>query len=150
MINTDAYDLSRDIPNLAIGYTRDNEDGQRQNNLFLHVIKGCSAGGGFSTVEDLLHFALALESNKLVNAQYTKLITTCKPKTFDPKNRYAYGFEDKVINGKRVYGHGGGFPGINSQLDIYPELGYIVAVMANYDPPAAFRVANKVRQLITR
>lgn len=155
MINTDAYKLDRDIPNLAIGYTHTNADGDyemgpRRNNLFLHVIKGSSAGGGFSTVEDLFHFALALESNKLLSAEYTKLITTYKPKTFDPENRYAYGFDDSMINDTRVYGHGGGFSGISSYLGIYPDLGYVVAVMANYDPPSAGRVADKARELITR
>ena len=52
-----------------------------------------------------------------------------------------------MVNGHRVVGHGGGFPGINSQLDIYSGLGYDVAVMSNYDPPAAMHVAGKLRSL---
>jgi hypothetical protein len=46
--------------------------------------------------------------------------------------------------------HGGGFPGINSQLDIDSGLGYDVAVMSNYDPPVAMHVAGKLRSLICR
>ncbi len=150
MINTDAYELDRDIPNLAMGYTRD-ENGVRRNNLFVHCVKGTSAGGGFSTVEDLFHFARALESGKLLTPEYVKLITTCKLKSSEPQNRrYAYGFDDIIVNGQRVYGHSGGFTGINSNLSIYPELGYIVAVMANYDSPAAWRVVEKIQEWITR
>jgi hypothetical protein len=33
-------------------------------------------------------------------------------------------------------GHGGGFPGINSQLDIYLDNDYTVAVMSNYSAGA--------------
>jgi hypothetical protein len=47
-------------------------------------------------------------------------------------------------------GHSGGFPGINSQLDIYLGKGYTVAVMSNSDPPAADRVAQRIRTLILR
>jgi hypothetical protein len=46
-----------------------------------------------------------------------------------------------------VVGHSGGFPGINSQLDIYIGEPYTVAVMANYGGAAA-PVAQKARTLI--
>jgi hypothetical protein len=42
------------------------------------------------------------------------------------------------------FGHGGGAPGMNGELNICPESGYIVAVLANLDPPAADRAANFV------
>jgi len=45
-------------------------------------------------------------------------------------------------------GHTGGAPGINAQLDIYPDSGHIVAVLANYDPPAASQIAQTVRTLL--
>ena len=40
------------------------------------------------------------------------------------------------------YGHGGGAPGINGDLRIYPELGYVVVVLSNLDPPAASVLAD--------
>jgi hypothetical protein len=31
---------------------------------------------------------------------------------------------------------------MNGELAIYPQTGYVVAVLANLDPPAATRIAN--------
>ena len=56
--------------------------------------------------------------------------------------RYAYGFVDRTEGGLRVVGHGGGAPGMNGELQIEPESGTVVAVLANLDPPAASRVAD--------
>jgi CubicO group peptidase (beta-lactamase class C family) len=152
MVNTDAYELDRDTPNLAYGYTTEGlregfEEGPRRNNLFMHVIKGGPAGGGYSTVEDLLRFDIALRQNKLLSASQRDVLVSGKVDAMGAK--YAYGFQTLTINGKRIVGHGGGFPGINSQLDIYLDNGYTVAVMANYDPPAAQIVAARLREMLT-
>src|SRR5262245_63900594 len=40
--------------------------------------RGTSAGGGYSTVADLMKFAMALMSNTLLNGQYTEMLTTGK------------------------------------------------------------------------
>ena len=37
----------------------------------------------------------------------------------------------------RSDGHGGGAPGMNGELRVYPELGYVVVSLSNLDPPAA-------------
>ncbi len=72
MTNTYCYEMDQPVPNLAIGYSRDssNETGWT-NNILKHVVKGGPAGGGFSTVEDLLAFDIALRAHKLLNAEYT-------------------------------------------------------------------------------
>jgi D-alanyl-D-alanine carboxypeptidase len=102
--------------------------------------RGTSAGGGYSTVEDLLKFANALEDHKLLNAEFTDMLTTGK---VDARGaRYAFGFEDQMINGVRCVGHGGGAPGMNGDLEICPGPGYVVAVLANMDPPAANHISN--------
>ncbi len=105
--------------------------------------RGTSAGGGYSTVGDLLKFANALQQNKLLDAQYMQLLTSGKVDT-PTGGRYAYGFEDQQFSGLRCFGHGGGAPGMNGELEICPGDGYVVAVLANLDPPAATRIANFV------
>jgi hypothetical protein len=124
--------------------------GQRRNNIFLHSFKGGPAGGGFSTVEDLLKFSLALQNHVFLDAGHTHILMEGKAQVGpNPDVKYAYGFEDALIYGERVVGHGGGFQGINSKLDIYPNSGYTVAVMSNYDPGAAEGVASYICKLLT-
>jgi D-alanyl-D-alanine carboxypeptidase len=103
--------------------------------------RGTSAGGGYSTAGDLVRFAQALLSHKLLGAEYTALLTAGKVDVF-PGMRYAYGFMDVRRGGSHWFGHGGGAPGMNGELRIYPESGYICAVLANLDPPAASRIAD--------
>jgi CubicO group peptidase (beta-lactamase class C family) len=112
------------------------------------VVKGGPAGGGYSTVEDLLRFAEALRSHRLLDRTHTELVLAGKVETRMGEGKYAYGFFDEVVEGERIVGHGGGFPGISSQLDIYLNSGYTVAVMSNYDGGAQL-VNSRIRELLS-
>jgi len=146
MVNSDSYEMDRFPPNLAFGYSKEREGGHvvYVNNLYKHVIKGGPAGGGFSTVEDLLRFDLALRGHKLLNKEFTENLWTPKPKSPD----YGYGFGLSGAEGNRIVGHGGGFPGIASDLDMYLDSGYTVAVMSNYDEGSR-AIAQKLREWLT-
>jgi CubicO group peptidase (beta-lactamase class C family) len=128
------------VADRSVGYMRSDGGGWQRNDDTLPY-RGTSAGGGYSTVEDLLKFATALQTNKLLNPQYTEMLTTGKVET-PGGGKYAYGFQDATVNGTRCFGHGGGAPGMNGELKICPGPGYVVAVLANLDPPAASRVAD--------
>jgi len=146
MTRTDAYELDRVNENLAIGYEKEwDEDGTKQyrNNIFLHVMRGGPAGGGYSTAPDLLRFAEGLKSGKLVSPATYELMTTPKPDVSSP--RYGYGFQLDPQAG--IAGHSGGFPGINSNLDIFKGSGYVAVVMANYGD-AGQPVSDKIRALV--
>ncbi len=145
MTSSDCYELDYPIENLAIGYSPDFASPYKwQNNLYKHVLKGGPAGGGFSTVKDLHKFALALLAGKLVSAATRDLMWT------DFKgSRYGYGFTVSQGPDGKVVGHSGGFPGINSQLDIHVESGYIVAAMCNYDSGASL-LAQKIGEILAR
>jgi CubicO group peptidase (beta-lactamase class C family) len=127
------------VPDRSIGYTKMDPSAWAPNTGTLPY-RGSSAGGGYSTVEDLTRFAEALRTHKLLDLLYTDMLTTGKPGT--PERSYAYGFEDRLMNGIRCFGHGGGAPGMNGDLRICPGAGYVVAVLANLDPPAASRVSG--------
>ncbi len=60
--------------------------------------------------------------------------------------RYACGFVDDAQEGVRWFGHEGGVPGANGDLRIYPKSGYVIAVLANLDPPAATEVTDFIGQ----
>ena len=146
MINTDAYQLDEVNPNLAVGYQREfRDDGTKRyrNNIFMHVIRGGPAGGGYSTAEDLVRFAEALKAGKLVSPATFELLTTPKPDLSSP--RYGYGFSLDPETG--VVGHSGGFPGISSNLDIFKGTGYVAVVMSNYGGGSQ-PVTEKIRSLV--
>ena len=44
----------------------------------------------------------------------------------------------------RHYGHTGGAPGMNGELRVYPELGYVVAALSNLDAPSAEQMVTFV------
>ena len=141
MDSTGSEPEDKSISDRSVGYMKmDSTDWQPNTETLPY--RGMSAGGGYSTVEDLARFAGALQQNKLLNAHYTELLTTGKPDA--PDSSYAYGFEDRKINGTRCFGHGGGAPGMNGDLKICPGPGYVIAVLANLDPPAASRVSDYV------
>jgi D-alanyl-D-alanine carboxypeptidase len=143
MTSTDSLPESEDVPNRSIGYMRPYfGSGWRQPNTDLLPWRGTAAGGGYSTVGDLVRFADALTSHELLSADSTQLLVTGKVNLF-PGFKYAFGFEDRRDNdGNGSVGHGGGFPGMNGDLRIYPKSGYVVAVLANVDPPAAHRITD--------
>lgn len=128
------------VPGRSVGYTRFG-GGEWHPNSDTLPYRGTSAGGGYSTVEDLARFANALLSYKLLNAQYAHLLTTGKVET-PGGQKYAYGFVESIQNGHRSFGHGGGAPGQNGDLEIFPQSGYVVVVLSNLDPPSAQYVSS--------
>ncbi|HRF60528.1 MAG TPA: serine hydrolase domain-containing protein [Fimbriimonadaceae bacterium] len=149
MKDTGAFEMDRDTPNLAFGYTNEPLDGsvtlgEPYNNLFMHIAKGSPAGGSFSTVPDLLKFATGLRSGKLVRPATLRTMTTLSQGFPD----YGLGFQLRPLpSGGMAYGHGGGFPGISGELIIYPGSGYTFVALANYDLEA-MRAVARVRMLV--
>jgi CubicO group peptidase (beta-lactamase class C family) len=145
MTNTDCYELDHVNPNLAVGYDKQYTDKGVvfTNNLFAHVLRGGPQGGGYSTVEDLLKFDMALRSNKLVGAEYVKLLLSAKPELNSPN--YGYGFQ--VDAESQTAGHSGGFIGINSNLDMFLGSGWTAIVMSNYSRGAQ-PVQQEMRELV--
>lgn len=121
MTNTDSFFSDAKTANLAEGYRNDDKGG-RVNNVDTRPARGSSAGGGYSTAEDLLKYSTALLGNKLLSAAATK----------------------QIVGGG--IGIAGGAPGINSELEIDPASGYTIVVMGNYDPPNAANVNRHIRK----
>ena len=129
------------IPGRSIGYTRMVMPGALVSNAPTLPWRGTPAGGGYSTVGDLARFAVALREGRLLDPTHTALLLDGKVAINDGV-RYAYGFFDRVVGGRRFVGHGGGAPGMNGDLAFEPDGGYVVVVLSNFDPPAAGRIAS--------
>jgi D-alanyl-D-alanine carboxypeptidase len=131
---------SENVAGRSIGYMRAPGSSEWRPNTDTLPYRGTSAGGGYSTVGDLVKFARALLSHKLLDAEHTELLIRGKTKMPGDGGQYAYGFVDaRKPGGWGAVGHGGGAPGMNGELQIFPASGHVVAVLANLDPPAASR-----------
>lgn len=97
---------------------------------------GTSAGGCYSSARDLVRFAGALESGRLLSRPLVRAITTTKVAA--PGGGYGYGFAIR----KTTVWHNGGAPGAAGELDINPKLGIVAVTLGNVSPPRVFPVVD--------
>lgn len=98
--------------------------------------RGSPAGGGYSTVGDLLRFAQALQAGKLLSKAMLAEATR------EQQPGYGFGFGVGGEGATRRYGHNGGAPGMNGDLRIFPALGLVIIALSNVDPPIATRLVD--------
>lgn len=134
MTSTDSLTEADAVPNRSVGYMKG--PGGWVPNTDTLPWRGTSAGGGYSTAGDLLRFAQALESGKLISKASLTAATT------PYKEDYGYGFGINEEGPLKSYGHSGGAPGMNGDLRIFPQSGYVVISLSNLDPPAATRLVE--------
>ncbi|MCG3156522.1 MAG: D-aminopeptidase [bacterium] len=146
MENTDSYEADAMVPNLATGYAlRAGGSGERRSNVYTKPVRGSSAGGGYSTAEDLLKFTLALQNLKLLNSEYTKWLLAGMEAA--PR---AHAQKSTVPITEGDLGIAGGAPGINAILELDVASGYTLIVLSNYDPPSAEKVGRQIRAWLPR
>jgi len=122
MTHSGYYEADVPTENLAEGYTSrdcadDAKDCARRSNIYSRPARGNSAGGGYSTAEDLLKFVQAMKGNKLIAAD--------NPLSFT----------------KEDVGFAGGAEGINASVET--NRNYTLIALSNYDPPSAEQIAEK-------
>jgi D-alanyl-D-alanine carboxypeptidase len=106
-------------------------------------------GGGAYTAEDLFRFARALRTGKLVPMAIADSITKGEVSVGGPA-KYALGFFDRPINGRRVVGHSGSNPdtGHDADLEMVWDGEWTVIVLSNYDAPAGMMLEMPILDLI--
>jgi D-alanyl-D-alanine carboxypeptidase len=106
-------------------------------------------GGGDYTAEDLFRFARALRTGKLVPMAIADSITRGEVSMGGPA-KYALGFFDRPINGRRVVGHSGSNPdtGHDADLEMVWDGEWTVIVLSNYDAPAGVTLEMPIIDLI--
>jgi CubicO group peptidase (beta-lactamase class C family) len=103
---------------------------------------GVPSAVAFTTAGDLMRLAVALRAHHLLRGResdtmWTGHVETGQGDANAANRQYGYGFFVGTVGGNRIVNHGGTGPGIDVGFDIYPDLGYVVVVLANFDPPAA-------------
>lgn len=119
MTRTDSFAVDSLPPNTAIGYTRGDQDAPADAPVHSNASdlpgRGSSAGGGYSTAQDLKKFLKALRERRIPSGPPAGL------------------------------GVAGGSGGMNALVEGELPGGYDLVVLSNLDPPAAERVSQMVR-----
>ncbi len=136
MTNSGSEPESARVANRSKGYMRA-QFGMVSNESTLPW-RGTSAGGGYTTAQDLMKFADALLSNKLLKA--STVAQAIRPQSTN--ETYGFGFELGRPNAPRAFGHGGGAPGMNGFLRVYPDSRQAVIVLCNLDGPSASHIGD--------
>jgi CubicO group peptidase (beta-lactamase class C family) len=151
MTSTDYYTTAQERanPDIAHAYGPRQPGGSRvdltmQTGRIVDTGGGAGAGGGFSSGPDLLRLALALRDGTLMNAAYSNVVTHGKyplsPSDLSdqPPSQSimsGYGFEERIVGGHRIFGHGGAAPepgGIATDLSIHADLDWVAVLLSNY------------------
>ncbi len=149
MKDTDAYSQDSVVSNRAVGYTRlpERPGGPKTEprpNIYSLPAHSSSAGGGYSTAEDLLRFAQAMRAEKLLSPDSTDWFFSDRARPPAPGGAARASAGSRKRSGGR--GAAGGTDGVNAVLEIDLDTGYTVVVLSNLDPPSAERVSRTLRQ----
>ena len=143
-----SFELDSTTANMASGYLKRMHSDNWVNSIYTRAIKGSPAGGGFSTIDDLYHFSLALTQFKLLGKELTEAAYSEKTQ-YNSAFWYGYGFSISGELDNRVIGHGGSYLGVDARLDIHLDSGIVVVILANQSNVVA-PVRRKINELIDR
>lgn len=126
------YDTARNIiKERASGY--DMIDGHLANADFIDMSIPFSAGGIYSTAEDMYRWNEALtENGKLLSLDSLKQMFTEYPEAVHEGQHYGYGVViSRLKFGKLLYYHGGGVEGFSSSIQRYPNDRVCIVILSN-------------------
>lgn len=109
------------------------------------------AGGGHASAEDMFRFARAVVGGRLVSPAMVDTLRAPRQVWSPDRPAYAYGFETRQVNGRTVFGHGGGGPrgvAICNDIDIFADGTYTVVVMSNYDAPFCTTLKQSITAML--
>ncbi|TET08647.1 MAG: class A beta-lactamase-related serine hydrolase [Candidatus Thorarchaeota archaeon] len=141
MYDSDHFELDFPTPNLATGYTRFtqcDQDGivqleNRRNNFYVIGTKGSPAGGGYSTVRDMMRFDQAIDNETFLDSKHSKMVM--RPLDADSESKP----KSAIL--------AGGAPGLCALYFKFFEMGYTVFILSNYDPEDVEPIVGPIRTL---
>jgi CubicO group peptidase (beta-lactamase class C family) len=138
------------IKNRAAGYRRDNErvGGELFNAVYIDTSQQLSAGGLYSTTEDLWRFDQACYDGKFLSQKTLDAMFTPAIGSFGPAFTYGYGwFINKQLD-RRAISHPGGVPGFTSILTRFPDDKVLIVLLGNLENSQVIRASNDLAAII--
>ena len=137
------------VPHRSRGYTL-SDSGVVQNCGLADTSNKVPGGGLTSPSEDLVRFALALESGKLLKPETVQMMSTAQELRDGTPTKYGLGLMIYVVDGHPAVGHGGGQQGTSTQLMMFPAERVAIAVMCNRDSAAPIDIVTEIAKIVLR
>jgi D-alanyl-D-alanine carboxypeptidase len=104
--------------------------------------RSTSPGSAYSTVDDLHRFAMALTGHQLLNSKFTELMLRPHQAVWKG-NDFGYGaMRISYAWTGQWLGYASAYTGLDAQLWMSPDTGYVVIALANCDSPAARQLSD--------
>lgn len=139
MFNTGVDNERKIVENKASGYYLNGNDLIHCNYINMNLI--LSAGAMYSTVEDLLVWDQALNSDKLLSRKSIVKMNT------PYMNNYGYGVVINTKGNRRVVHHSGGCEGFLAEMHRYVDDNFAVMVISNYGFTAVNKLCNDIASI---
>jgi hypothetical protein len=92
-------------------------------------------------------FLSALAQGRLLSRQTMRTFLAPRQAPGGSPATYGYGFTLREKPVVRI-GHGGGAPGVNAQIALYPDAGWQLIALSNEDPPTASRMVDLLENAV--
>lgn len=111
---------------------------------YFEIRNAFSAGGLYSTTEDLYIWQQALFGGKVISQD--RWDSMLKDAYLIPGTNvyYAYGLAIDSVEGKNRISHGGGLPGFASLMEYYPDDDLTIIILSNYEGADIFTLLSQV------
>ncbi len=140
----DVYSI---IPHRARGY-RLSAAKQIENCSLADTSNKIPGGGLSATATDLVNFALAAKSGRLLKDETVRMMWTSQKLRDGTPTRYGMGWVSGEFEGRRTVGHGGGQQGTTTYLQLFPEEGIAFALMANLEAAKLTDMRDRIARIL--
>ena len=119
------------------------DDGELINAPWVDNSNKWAGGGLLSTSDDLVRFGLAHLADKFLSRETIEMMWTSLTTSTGEETGYGIGWSIEAdTEGRRLIRHSGGSVGGITELRIYPDQGFVVAIITNTSPADLKPLAN--------
>jgi CubicO group peptidase (beta-lactamase class C family) len=125
--------------------------GPRQQPIRHYVTDHPGSGDVFASAHDLMRFGMFHIGTPLPDQRPVlrpESIAEMQRVNSAPGQNWGLGWELTGDRGHRVVAHGGGQPGVNTQLALYPDAGLVVVILSNRSGGDAYDISRRIAAVV--